>query len=557
MPIPTSEPRLTRSQVRLGKAGLSATARDAAGSPTPHKPPANAERVSKAITQGGPRRVLAELGGNDSPIIGLIPAMACHGTPSSSLKSAMGARSYARRPFALDDALPTGSTPVGESILRSQVQLLLQKVESNAPSNKQAPSLRALCHVHNFMDSPALKLAAPTPMNTPCSNAASPNISESPTIVSLAKNCALSADLVLSDDKLVQDSDISAFQGKLFLPEQAPALKLQDSGIKLFVDLNISPESRVLPQPEPSSSENQLQRAPKTNQITISESVNSGRDHQIMHVSPLISEAIHEAENSELSHLGKKTTRILQFDSPGKNAVTDLSFFPSFGDSYSSVRELEDDESSEWSVLVNVSSPAGKRDEPENSGENSVESSNALCETASSVHEHLQKNREGSNKVDLLWSDRRKATPFRRGAIEEDEEEACEECEVYFSDAEEEIEQDDDVWKGVEQYAECENLCKSFCEMTVQGEEEESKGLPRAEGTHTWFVYDSDEDETEEKKLQVNGVQAIKSSAGATVLRGLPDPKGKHFRFCEDDDGEEIEDEDVVAKEEEEAESGN
>eukprot|EP00250_Pteridium_aquilinum_P019467 c24443_g1_i2 orf=91-1749(+) len=541
MPIPTSERRLTRSQLRSGRAGLSSSSPTQDCSP-PCKLLASGETAieSKAVTAGGGRRVvLGDLAGNDSPVVGLIPGLhnCAARNPFSVLKSTMGTQSCTKKPLPHTDG--SSDTPIGESLLRSQVQLLLERVELDAPAiHKTAPSLRAACHLNNFIDSPALKLLAPTPINTPCNSIAHsasipPTASTSLTEIS-ASDLSVEQRLVSKphNSGLNQNEDHNSsapnlssvsFQDKLLFPEEQDAMrKVQDSGIKLLVDLNISPEA------ETGAPAQRLSLVPKSSeniQITITKSVNSGRDHQIMQIIPLISEVSHEAETVDLLTLGKKTTRILKFDSPDKISATEISCssMASVRERFSSsVREFEEDEASEWSILVNVSSPAGKHDEPDLFGEDLLDSGNSFCEEAcDSVHEHLQKNRIGSNKLDLLWSVRRKGTPYRRSTIDDDEEEE-DACDAFYSPQKQ---QGDGTRSGkLEQNPECENLCQQFCDFTFEAEMRETKGLPQAQGKHIKFSYPSDDEDIPEHQ----------ETQAKQVFCEIPSGTGVHERFGEE-----------------------
>ncbi|KAL6906317.1 hypothetical protein ACP4OV_003918 [Aristida adscensionis] len=83
------------------------------------------------------------------------------------------------------------------------------------------------------------------------------------------------------------------------------------------------------------------------------------------------------------------------------------------------------------------------------------------------------------------------------------------------------------------------DLCEVMSRMTVlDGEEERKKkaGLPPFEGTHTRFIYNSD-DEIEREEV-VDAAEA-RAELGALLLRAMPVPEGRHLRFHEDDEEDE------------------
>ncbi|MCO5571046.1 hypothetical protein L7F22_024777 [Adiantum nelumboides] len=424
----------------------------------------------------GRRKVLADLAGNDSPIVGLIPAalLNCAArTPAScDFKSALRTQNGAsKRPFiSHTDKASINNTPMGESLLRSQVKLLLQKVESNAPPvHRQAPSLRALCHLHSYVDSPALKLAAPTPINTPCSNI-SHNDHQAPTLGS----SIISSDLVVSkhphsvifesnDRGLLALTDY--FQEAEDQHQPADVQKVQESGIKLLVDLHISPEAEAEAEAaEPFDRLPLHSKASKgASHISITEFVLSGSDHHVMlQTTPLSSQNYFDVEADVLA-LGKKTTRTLQFDSPAKVSCTDQILRVSVPEMQerlcTSVRELQEDELSDWSILVNVSSPdlTGRRD-VELDEEDSADSSN------------LQPLNQKTPAA--VWkSSCRRGTPFPKGTFTGNDE----------------VDDDEESLGG-----EIEAMEENGAE-TIKAEAC-SKGLPRAEGKHIKFSYNSDDE---------------------------------------------------------------
>jgi hypothetical protein len=118
------------------------------------------------------RRILADLAGNDSPVVGLLPS-------SASLKSRLNpntrSKPKSRRALLGSDQKET-ATPIGESLLRSQVQKLLQRdglralPASPSPSSSPSPSIgRSLWRISGSAPSDpsapieAMESSAPTP----------------------------------------------------------------------------------------------------------------------------------------------------------------------------------------------------------------------------------------------------------------------------------------------------------------------------------------------------------------------------------------------------------
>lgn len=228
--------------------------------------------------------------------------------------------------------------------------------------------------------------------------------------------------------------------------------------------------------------------------------------------------------------------RVLHFDddTPSKPSPTrqfDTTIFDESG-SHSVVRELDDDELSEWSVHVNVGSPADKQSAMEQA-EHAVQGENGF---SSSIHEHVKKiQQKPSNKVDLLWQKGRGRREDAHYEEEEEEEDVnAEDSEQYYSGNEEEM--------GYgEEEGECDNLCDMFMEMRF--EETESKGLPRGEGKHIRFLYGEEEEEDDiVVAMVVKGEKEVAHGCTTAIrLNGLPAPVGRHWRFEQEDDEEEAE----------------
>ncbi|KAH7424915.1 hypothetical protein KP509_11G031400 [Ceratopteris richardii] len=304
----------------------------------------------------GRRRALADLGDNDSPVIGLFQVVhncAADQNYPWDLKCVLDNSKFPIQSPYTDPS----ETPIGENLLRSQVQLLLQSVESDAPTNhKPAVSLRALCHLQpNSMESPALKLVAPTPVKTPRHSVSTcifpAPISYDSALNGKSRNSALNS---CQDQELSAKSCIQEDGGREIHPVET---KEEDSASKLFVDVHISPSCEI-----PKFEYLPISRGSDDRHIIITESVYPGNNRHIVQTAPLISEGY---------ALGFKTTRTLQFDSPNKTPSGNTSC--SAGMTFLQAEEIgllmreqvtEDDTTSEWSTLVNVSSAGRRRGTP-------------------------------------------------------------------------------------------------------------------------------------------------------------------------------------------------
>lgn len=355
------------------------------------------------------------------------------------------------------------------------------------------------------MVSPAM-LAAPTPLNTPAAVALTFQAPQPITGVNV-QNASMDGTLAQNGNGASQD----AFG---FLKGHA------SSAVENGLYVEKPHQQNVL-----SASDN----------FTASVSMSMCVDKQPLQLTPLLSE-VSDAPSSTEIFPGK---RVLHFDddTPCKASSTkqfDTMIFEECA-CHSLVRELDDDEISEWSVHVNVGSPADKQSLIEQAertvivevGDVSARSEGVF---SSSIHEHVKKlQQESSSKVDLLWdkSRERKSTPYKsEGAHCEDEEEEEEDADYYSGN--EELERDEEEVEG-----ECDNLCDMFKEMRF--EEEESKGLPRGEGKHIRFLYGEGEDEIVEAMV-VKGEEEVLGSCTAIRLNGLPVPMGRHWRFADEED---------------------
>nr|ADE75959.1 unknown [Picea sitchensis] len=154
------------------------------------------------------------------------------------------------------------------------------------------------------------------------------------------------------------------------------------------------------------------------------------------------------------------------------------------------MRSLDDDDASQWSIQVNVSSPINGREQAD---------------------------------ADSLLRDQE-----QEGGEEEYEEEEEEEKEA--EEEEKEAKEDDDC--GEEEYSE---LCEGLSGLRVEEKgvnDNKPQGLmPPFMGKHTRFVYNSD-DELEACE-ETDAAKSQSVSPSVTRLTGFPTPAGKHLRFSE------------------------
>ncbi|MCO5596872.1 hypothetical protein L7F22_050942 [Adiantum nelumboides] len=474
MAFPTSDKRLTRSQARAGTPAV------ATKTPMGTSTPSSASQNAKAFSKAG-RRVLAELACNDSPIVGLLPA----GTPTShKSKCSDGGPSRSRRAL-LADPLPScpASTPLGESLLRSQVQMLLQKVGSDIYSKQQEKS--ASLHMGDYvMGASPIMLAAPTPLNTPAST------------MSLHQRKSQVRDSQLSSqghatDAFGQVAEVSTFLGMLAR--------------------------------HPESNDEILGAALTETHLQSVSTALSTDDHP-----PLLLEVSDTPSSSEI-FMGK---RVLNFDDDTpctvtqENASSRVCFAEETGEGTPALRQPDDDEVSEWSVSVNVGSPADKQCLVE------VCEGIATSSSSSSVEEHVENMQHVStHTVHLVWDEEmQKKAPQDERAVEG----LCEEDdERYTEDSYGEDENEEEYGDKYEASEECEDLCDMFRDM---GFGEFSRGLPKGEGKHIRFLYEDGDDEIVEAMV-VGGEEDVSHSSGAVRLKGLPAPSGRHWRFEQDEEG--------------------
>ncbi|KAH8956084.1 hypothetical protein BDL97_07G020400 [Sphagnum fallax] len=95
-------------------------------------------------------------------------------------------------------------------------------------------------------------------------------------------------------------------------------------------------------------------------------------------------------------------------------------------------------------------------------------------------------------------------------------------------------EDDEDEYEDVELDGDCNELCDAISQFTMK-ENDDAGGLPVSTGQHIRFSYNSD-DEIEALIVDAESPHQHDSPT-ALRLKGLPTPKGKHLRFNEEDIG--------------------
>ncbi|CAK9879349.1 unnamed protein product [Sphagnum jensenii] len=95
-------------------------------------------------------------------------------------------------------------------------------------------------------------------------------------------------------------------------------------------------------------------------------------------------------------------------------------------------------------------------------------------------------------------------------------------------------EDDEDEYEDVELDGDCNELCDAISQFTMK-ENDGAGGLPVSTGQHIRFSYNSD-DEIEALIVDAESPHQHDSPT-ALRLKGLPTPKGKHLRFNEEDIG--------------------
>ncbi|CAM6010932.1 unnamed protein product [Sphagnum balticum] len=163
------------------------------------------------------------------------------------------------------------------------------------------------------------------------------------------------------------------------------------------------------------------------------------------------------------------------------------------------VDEDEEDDVSECSVVVNVSSPH-------------LDERHDAPSKFSMAHNKTEYSLEHMNST-------QKAKSYQ--------DEGFGEYDYYPED-------DEDEYEDVELDGECNELCDAISQFTMK-ENDGAGGLPVSTGQHIRFSYDSD-DEIEALIVDAEPPHQ-QDSPTALRLKGLPTPKGKHLRFNEEDSG--------------------
>ncbi|KAL2634510.1 hypothetical protein R1flu_005989 [Riccia fluitans] len=391
---------------------------------------------------------------------------------------------------------PVDSTQ-GEDALRNQVTRLLKKVEGTGLA--KASLLSELQRSADVFESP-MRLAAPTPANTPATGSW-PSAQESITVT-------------LPEGRLQSTLRPSP-------PPIAIASPICPLEVCLPVDRSSNPEQIRIPpfrigEVEPEvvvTNDRQFEAAQPTTRVLQFDSPEKEAEEVVLPVeecprvqlfeSPQQSVDISVEMSSPLPQAEEvilpsdECPRAQLFESPQK-------FFDVPVEMSSPFSQAEDEDDCGWSVIVNVNSPDTKV--------NSI------------AHEDFETvDFLSSAENPDIWA--RRATPKK-----EFDDEDYEDFEEYESFSEEfEDEESNEVSKEID--AACEELCKGISHISMG--EGELKGLPEFQGKHIRFNYNSD-DEIEEEIIKDRKVE----SPSKIKLKGCPTPKGKHLRFSDEQDDE-------------------
>ncbi|CAM6114513.1 unnamed protein product [Calypogeia fissa] len=417
---------------------------------------------------------------NDSPISGLIPAklagiagIACESNPRSRLRPA--------------------DRPIGEDLLRMQVTSLLRKVESEALVLQNNHNVKALPATKDLLESP-MRLAAPTPANTPATAGVAVAVREVKAVAMLPP-IAIASPVCNVDatKKLERISPAFVSTAELLSAIEETSTVVQEQ-----------PTTRTLKFDSPERQVPGIEGEFSSIEVPTPASVSSME----------ILTSIEESEG-----LGNRT---LRFDSPQK-AIPDAEilselFSPS-AHPHPRIHATEDEDS--WSVIVNVFSPEKLLEGADDTTHfvdvpTTSEVDTQTVEFIQNVLVDPEIDQEPLAEIPSLWERR-----------EYDDEDYADEGED-----EEDDEEEDNFEQGTEAFDEaCEELCKGISTINMGGEG--SKGLlPTFEGKHTRFIYHSDdEEEFEEEIVSDKKTLVVVDCPGKTKLMGLPTPKGKHIRF--------------------------
>ncbi|XP_009363498.2 uncharacterized protein LOC103953486 [Pyrus x bretschneideri] len=153
------------------------------------------------------------------------------------------------------------------------------------------------------------------------------------------------------------------------------------------------------------------------------------------------------------------------------------------------------------------------------------EISSLSSECSSVITDSKEKSSSPDDDNASIWSMQVNASTH-----DEDEEEATDEEEDYYLKLNEcygmEEEKKQDGGYNVDE------LCDGISNICV----DETRRIPKFEGKHTRFAYDSEDEIVEEEEEEGSAKTPESSSPGALRLKGLPTPKGKHLRFLEEED---------------------
>ncbi|CAM6118737.1 unnamed protein product [Calypogeia fissa] len=448
---------------------------------------------------------------NDSPISGLIPAklvsiagIACESTPRSRLRPA--------------------DRPIGEDLLRMQVTSLLRKVESEALVLQNNHNVKALPATKDLLESP-MRLAAPTPANTPATAGVAVAVPEVKAVAMLPP-IAIASPVCNVDatKKLERISPAFVSTAELLSAIEEVIMELSFSEFfKTSTVVQEQPTTRTLKFDSPQRQVPGIEGESSSTEVPTPASVSTV-------------EILNSIEESE-AQLGNRT---LRFDSPQK-AIPDAEilselFSPS-AHPHPRIRATEDEDS--WSVIVNVNSPEKLEGADDTTHFVDVPTTSEVdTETVEFIQNVLvdpEIDQQPLAEIPSLWE--RRDTPPNKSGLKNDDDD-YEDCEEYDDEdyAEEEEDEEDDEEEdnfehGTETFDEaCEELCKGISTINMGGEG--SKGLlPTFEGKHTRFVYHSDDEEEFEEEIVSDKKTLVVDSPGKTKLMGLPTPKGKHIRF--------------------------
>ncbi|KAJ7519844.1 hypothetical protein O6H91_20G057900 [Diphasiastrum complanatum] len=433
METPASMRRITRSQAKQ------------APKPSASKLPTN-------------RRALKDLT-NESPVSGLADSVSDATTPCAK---------HCLQSEPTKDAAPapaSNGTPVGEDVLRSQVQSLLEKISADRLT-PLPPVMKHLSQITGFVPSPS-SLLAPTPANTP---AGWPSTATEP----IANSCdTLPISIAVQEN--LQVKSLSSIQEGSLLPsdEQARAGSIPVSKSLRQSNYERKADDQIAPLSEEPVGRSLLFESPMSVPVSANNEVSSPK--------PSIS-------------------------SPKQSCSSSLQFHQ--------VRELEDDEASNWSLMVNVSSPQDAK-------YTLAEAKPTSCDEE--LNPALWEQRSNNSSVYEETADEKYSSDDDKNNQEYDNYSSCD-SKGYEEDEEEEEAEEDEAL--------CDELCYGVGNMNIKEGKGELRGLPPFSGKHIRFNYNSDDEMEGEVVTSSNSAGELRSP-GVVKLKGLPTPRGKHLRFKE------------------------